>query len=83
MEVIYESIFAYTSVRQYDAIVLSGVMEHLPDYRALFSKFDQLLKVNGRLYMDFAASRRKFAVSSFTYRHIFPGAHSPVVLPVS
>lgn len=81
LEAVYESIFAYTAPRRYDAIVLLGVMEHLPDYPALFAKFDELLADGGRLYMDFAAGRTKFAVSSFTYRWIFPGAHTPVVLP--
>jgi len=81
LEAVYESIFAYPSARRYDAIVLLGVMEHLPDYTRLFAKFDQLLKTNGRLYMDFAANRKKFNVSSFTYRHVFPGSHTPVVMP--
>jgi cyclopropane-fatty-acyl-phospholipid synthase len=81
LEAVYESIFAYTSARQYDAIVLLGVMEHLPDYPALFAKFAELLQPNGCLYMDFAAGRKKFDVSSFTYRYVFPGAHTPVVLP--
>lgn len=81
VEVVYESIFAYASSRQYDAIILLGVMEHLPDYKRLFAKFEQLLKPGGRLYMDFAANRRKFNVSSFTYRYVFPGSHTPVVLP--
>jgi cyclopropane-fatty-acyl-phospholipid synthase len=78
---VYESIFAYNVSRQYDAIVLLGVMEHLPNYPALFAKFDQLLRPNGCVYMDFAAGRKKFNVSSFTYRYIFPGDHTPVILP--
>jgi cyclopropane-fatty-acyl-phospholipid synthase len=78
---VYESIFAYNVSRQYDAIVLLGVMEHLPNYPALFAKFDQLLRPNGCVYMDFAAGRQKFNVSSFTYRYIFPGDHTPVILP--
>jgi cyclopropane-fatty-acyl-phospholipid synthase len=56
-------------------------MEHLPDYARLFAKFDDLLRPNGRLYMDFAAGRKKFQVSSFTYRYVFPGDHTPVVVP--
>jgi cyclopropane-fatty-acyl-phospholipid synthase len=31
--------------------------------------------------MDFAANRKKFNVSSFTYRYVFPGSHTPVILP--
>jgi cyclopropane-fatty-acyl-phospholipid synthase len=81
LRAVYESIFAYDPAEHYDAIVLLGVMEHLPDYEALMRKFNALLKPNGRLYMDFAAGRRKFDVSAFTYRYVFPGDHTPVVLP--
>lgn len=81
VDVAYESIFAYESERQYDAVILLGVMEHLPAYRRLFARFERLLRTGGRLYMDFAANRRKFNVSSFTYRYVFPGSHTPVVVP--
>ena len=81
LRVVYESIFAYAPGERYDAVVLCGVMEHLPDYPALFKKFDTLLEPGGRLYMDFAAGRKKFDVSAFTYRYVFPGDHTPVVLP--
>lgn len=64
----------------YDAIILLGVMEHLPDYQRLFRRFERLLAPNGRIYMDFAANREKFKVRSFTYRYVFPGNHTPVVL---
>jgi cyclopropane-fatty-acyl-phospholipid synthase len=81
LRAVYESIFAYAPGERYDAVVLCGVMEHLPDYLALFKKFDTLLEPGGRIYMDFAAGRKKFDVSAFTYRHLFPGDHTPVVLP--
>src|SRR5713226_3086895 len=78
---VYESVFAYDPGERYDAVVLCGVMEHLPDYPALFRKFDALLEPGGFIYMDFAAGRKKFDVSAFTYRYVFPGDHTPVVLP--
>ncbi len=78
---VYESVFAYDPGERYDAVVLCGVMEHLPDYPALFRKFDALLEPGGFVYMDFAAGRKKFDVSAFTYRYVFPGDHTPVVLP--
>jgi cyclopropane fatty-acyl-phospholipid synthase-like methyltransferase len=65
-KVVYQSIFDYEPAERYDAIVLLGVMEHLPNYPALFRKFEALLKPRGRLYVDFAAGRRKFDVSAFT-----------------
>jgi cyclopropane-fatty-acyl-phospholipid synthase len=80
MEVVRESIYAYEPGKRFDAIVLLGVMEHLPDYYSLCRRFDGLLKPNGRVYMDFSAIRQKFKSSTTAYRHVFPGNHSPVVL---
>lgn len=81
LKAVYESIFAYNPREQYDAITLLGVMEHLPDYPKLFARIERLLRVGGRLYMDFAAGRRKFNVGAFVCRYVFPGNHSPVYLP--
>ena len=81
LDVVCESIFAYKPSTEYDAIVLLGVMEHLPDYPPLFAQFRRLLKPGGRVYMDFAANRNKFSVSSFTHQYVFPGNHTPVYLP--
>lgn len=80
MEVVRESIYAYAPGKRFDAVVLLGVMEHLPDYRSLCRRFDRLLKPNGRVYMDFSAIRQKFKSSTTAYRHVFPGNHTPVVL---
>ena len=81
LNVVRESIFAYEPAEQYDAITLLGVMEHLPDYAALFERFARLLKPGGRVYMDFAGGSEKFRVSSFTYKYVFEGNHTPVYLP--
>ena len=76
-----ESVFTYDPGEQFDAVVILGVMEHLPDYEALFSRLARLLKPDGRLYMDFSASRKKYDSSTFTYEHIFEGNHSLVSMP--
>ena len=81
LDVVFESIYAYQSRERYDAIVLLGVMEHLPDYDGLMQRFAALLKPNGRVYMDFSAVRRKYGISSVAYRYVFPGNHTPVFLP--
>ncbi len=80
LNVVYESIYAYRPDEKYDAVVLLGVMEHLPNYKDLFRKFDQILKPGGRVYMDFVATRKKFNVSTFTHQFVFEGNHSPVVM---
>ncbi len=79
--VLYESIFSFEPGEHYDAIVMLGSMEHLPDYRKLLPKLGNLVKPGGRIYMDFAAGRQKFDVSSFTSRYAFEGNHTPVYLP--
>lgn len=78
---IYESIYAYNTDKQYDAAVLLGSPEHLPDYKALFKQFEKLIKPHGFVYMDFVATRVKFNISTFTYRYVFEGNHTPVVMP--
>jgi cyclopropane-fatty-acyl-phospholipid synthase len=81
LRAVYHDIFDYSPGERYDAVVLPGAMEHLPDYRRLFRKFEELVHPNGWVYMDFSAVRTKFKVSTFTYRYVFPGNGSPVVLP--
>ena len=76
-----ESIFEFKSSGQcFDTIVALGVMEHLPEYERLMRHFDALLKPGGYVYMDFVATRKKYAISTFTHRHVFQGDHSPVVM---
>jgi cyclopropane-fatty-acyl-phospholipid synthase len=77
---VFESIYAYETRDRYDAIVILGVTEHLPDYPPLYRRLRKLLKPNGFIYQDFTAVRKKYSVSSFTHRHVFPGRGSPVVL---
>lgn len=76
-----ESVYTYDPGEQFDAAVILGVMEHLPDYEALFSRLARLLRPHGRLYMDFSATRKKYDSSTFTYEHIFEGNHSLVLMP--
>lgn len=80
LRVIRENIYAFEPRERYDAVVLLGVMEHLPDYEKLMARFDSLVKPNGFVYMDFSAIRKKFNISSVVYRHVFPGNHTPVAL---
>ena len=75
-----ESIFEHKSPQRFDAIVALGVMEHLPEYQRLMRHFDTLLKPGGYVYLDFVATRKKYAISTFTHRHVFQGDHSPVVM---
>jgi cyclopropane-fatty-acyl-phospholipid synthase len=66
----------YKSVDCYDAIMLFGVIEHLPDYSAVLKQCQRLLKPGGRVYLDASASRQKYQVSTFINRYIYPRNHS-------
>jgi len=78
--VVREHLFAHQPGEKYDAIVNLGVTEHLPDYAATLRKYASLLKPGGRVCLDASATRRKYAVSAFFERHIFPGNGSPVCI---
>jgi cyclopropane-fatty-acyl-phospholipid synthase len=66
----------YDSREPYDAIVILGVMEHLPDYPAVLRRLQRLLKPGGRVYLDASAFREKYVKPAFVSRYIFPGDHS-------
>lgn len=66
----------YVAPTTYDAIVILGVMEHLPDYPSVLRQFQRMLKPGGRVYLDASAFREKYSKPTFVSRHIFPGDHS-------
>lgn len=74
--VLNQDFFDYASADPYDAIVILGVMEHLPDYPAVLRHFQRLLKPGGRVYLDASAFREKYSKPTFVSRYIFPGDHS-------
>lgn len=74
--VLNQDFWEYTAEEPYDAIVILGVMEHLPDYSAVLRKFQCLLKPGGRVYLDASAFREKYSKPTFVSRYIFPGDHS-------
>ena len=78
--ILREHLFVHQPEQPYDAIVNLGVTEHLPDYARTLKAYARLLKPGGRVCLDASASRRKYAVSAFFERHIFPGNGSPVCL---
>ena len=66
----------YAPPAPYDAIVILGVMEHLPDYPAVLRQCQRLLKPGGHVYLDASAFRQKYSKPTFVSRYIFPGDHS-------
>jgi cyclopropane-fatty-acyl-phospholipid synthase len=71
-----EDFLVHQPAQQYDAIVIYGVIEHIPYYRRFCARVWDLLKPGGRLYLDASASVQKYDSSDFIRRYIWPGAHS-------
>jgi cyclopropane-fatty-acyl-phospholipid synthase len=76
----FEHLYDHKPDQLYDAIVVLGVTEHLPDYAKSLAKYRSLLKPGGKVYLDASAQRRKYDISSFLERHIYPGNGSPMCL---
>ncbi len=74
--VLNQDFLTYDSTNQFDAIVILGVMEHLPDYKAVLHQIHRLLRPGGRVYLDASAFREKYSKPSFISRYVFPGDHS-------
>ena len=70
----------YHTERQYDAIVIMGVIEHLPDYARVLAKFQSLIKPGGVIFLDGSACTKKYELSSFMVKYIYGGNHSFLVL---
>ncbi len=74
--VLNQDFLAHTTPEPYDAVLILGVMEHLPDYPAVLRQLLRLLKRGGRVYLDASAVREKYSKPSFIARHIFPADHT-------
>ncbi len=79
-ELIFSDLLAYKTERKYDAIVIMGVIEHLPQYDKVLAKFMELLKPGGNIFLDGSACVKKYELSSFMVKYIYPGNHSFLVL---
>ncbi|OIR05554.1 cyclopropane-fatty-acyl-phospholipid synthase [mine drainage metagenome] len=74
-EVIYGDFYEHTTAEPYDAIVILGVMEHLPDYPAVVNQLLRLLKPGGKIYLDASSFREKYSKPTFISRYVYPGNH--------
>ena len=79
-ELIHADLLAYRTDRKYDAIVIMGVIEHLPQYDRVLARFASLLKPGGYIFLDGSACTRKYELSAFMVKYIYPGNHSFLVL---
>ena len=79
-DVRFEHLHDHRPARPYDSIVILGVTEHLPDYERTLALYRSLLKPGGKVYLDASAMRKKYDLSSFLRKHIYPGNGSPMCL---
>lgn len=79
-DIVLTDFYDYEPEEPFDAIVIMGVIEHLPDYERVLKKFSRLLKPDGRVFLDGSAAKKKYELSTFMVRHIYPGNHSFLVL---
>lgn len=75
-EVLRGDFLEHRPERPYDAIVIYGVIEHIPTYRRFSSRAWECLPPGGRLYMDASASKEKYLMSAFTRGYIWHGTHT-------
>jgi cyclopropane-fatty-acyl-phospholipid synthase len=79
-ELVLADLLEYQTDRKYDAIVIMGVIEHLPHYDRVLEKFASLLKRGGNIFLDGSACTKKYELSAFMVKYIYPGNHSFLVL---
>ncbi|MEX2165901.1 MAG: class I SAM-dependent methyltransferase [Methyloceanibacter sp.] len=79
-DIVFSDFYDYEPKEPFDSIVIMGVIEHLPDYERVLKKFNRLLKPGGRVFLDGSAAKKKYELSTFMVRHIYPGNHSFLVL---
>jgi cyclopropane-fatty-acyl-phospholipid synthase len=79
-ELLFADLLEYQTDRKYDAIVIMGVIEHLPHYDKVLAKFMSMLKPGGNIFLDGVAHTKKYEISSYLAKHIWPGNHSFLVL---
>jgi cyclopropane-fatty-acyl-phospholipid synthase len=79
-ELIHVDLLNYQTDRKYDAIVIMGVIEHLPQYDRVLDRFVSLLKQGGNIFLDGSACTKKYELSSFMVKYIYSGNHSFLIL---
>lgn len=79
-ELVYCDLLEYQTDRKFDAIVIMGVIEHLPQYHRVLDKFFFLLKPGRFIFLDGSAGKKKYELSSYMVKYIYGGNHSFLVL---
>ncbi|MFC1516334.1 class I SAM-dependent methyltransferase [Thermodesulfobacteriota bacterium] len=79
-EIHLEDFLEHNPEEPYDAIVIFGVIEHIPQYRRFTERVWNCLKPGGRIYLDASSVLEKYNVSNFVRKYIYPGTHTYLCL---
>ena len=71
-----EDFLKHTPEQPYDAVVIYGVIEHIPYYRQFCRQLWSCLKPGGLFYLDTSAALEKYDMSDFTRTYIWRGTHT-------
>jgi cyclopropane-fatty-acyl-phospholipid synthase len=78
--VVQEDFLTYKPEEPFDAIVICGVLEHIPEYRRFFERAWNCLKPGGLIYIDASATKEKHTLSQFAHRYLWQGPHTCMCL---
>jgi cyclopropane-fatty-acyl-phospholipid synthase len=79
-EIIMSDLLDFPTDKKYDAVAMMGIIEHLPDYDVVLAKLSALVKPGRCMFIDGSACTRKYELSSYMVKYIYPGNHSFLVL---
>jgi cyclopropane-fatty-acyl-phospholipid synthase len=79
-EIIMSDLLDFPTTKKYDAAVMMGIIEHLPDYERVLAKLGALVKPGRCMFIDGSACTKKYELSSYMVKYIYPGNHSFLVL---
>ncbi|MCG8370343.1 MAG: class I SAM-dependent methyltransferase [Proteobacteria bacterium] len=74
--VFVEDFLEHEPEEPYDAVVIYGVIEHIPYYRKFCRRLWKCLKPGGLFYLDASATLEKYEMGDFTRTYIWPGTHT-------
>jgi cyclopropane-fatty-acyl-phospholipid synthase len=80
-EVRFQDFFSFEPDEPFNGVVMSGVIEDLSDYHLVMQRLPRYLRPGGRVYLDFATTRKRFDTSSFITKYIWPGTFRLVYMP--
>lgn len=81
--VLNENFLEHSPNSQYDAVVILGVLEHLPRYARVMKSLRRLTRPGGRVYIDGSAANKMNSFNGFFKQYVYPGNHCPIHLPTA